>query len=179
MSKFVDVLLEAARGWLGHMEVTRNSSPEIDQWLAYAHAHPGDPWCPAYVCAMHREAAVHLDVPNPCPRTDSVHTMYERALSSIELMLPVPVPGCVYFLDHGHRTGHCGIVTLVSPSGTVLAEISGNTNAAGSREGNTIAEHHGRPELTHGGKILGYALFAPDDPPALLGIDSLPQSPFA
>ncbi len=171
---FRAALLAAMSGSLGITETARNSSPVIDQWLAYAHAKPGDPWCPAYVCAMHRIAAVNCDVANPCPRTDGVHAMW--ASTPLQCRVAIPYPGCVYFLEHTPHSGHCGIVEVVSPAGVVVSETSGNTNAAGSREGNTVAEHHGPPELSHGGKLLGYADYSeliPED------LGDLPPSPFA
>ncbi len=35
-------------------------------------------------------------------------------------------------------------------------EVSGNTNAEGSREGDRWAIHHGTPEASHGGMLLSY-----------------------
>ena len=40
-----------------------------------------------------------------------------------------------------------------------MLEISGNTNGEGSREGNQWAIHHGYPEVSHGGMLLGYLDF--------------------
>lgn len=156
--EFRRALLEAARNALGTIETAPNSGPEIDAWLSYVHARPGLPWCPAFVCFMHRIAAVQVGVPNPCPRTDGVHAMWDLVLP--ECKVTIPFPGCAYFLDHGKGKGHTGIVEVVSPGGTVMVEISGNTNAAGSREGNQVAEHHGPPELSHGGRLMGYADFS-------------------
>ena len=172
--EFRAALRRAARSFLGTKETARNSGPEIDAWLEYVHAKPGDPWCPAFVSFMHRCAAVLLDVPNTCPRTDSVHRMWE--LTPPQCRVAIPYPGCTYFIEHSPTSGHTGIVDIVSPGGTVMSEISGNTNGAGSREGNQVAEHHGPPELSHGGKLLGFADYAELIAP---GLGELPPSPFA
>ena len=152
---FRSAMRRAARSFIGTKETAPNSGPEIDVWQEYCHSEPGKPWCPCFVCWAHRCAAVLLGVPNPCPRTASVHRMWE--LTPEACKVAVPYPGCVYFLEHTPHTGHTGIVDIVSPGGTVMIEISGNTNAAGSREGNCVAEHHGPPELSHGGRLIGYA----------------------
>ena len=148
-------LLRIAAATVGVVELSHNSGPEIDDWLAYAHAKPGDPWCASWVATMHHYAANAVNSINPCPRSATVITMWDLTLP--ECRRPVPYPGCVYFLDHGGHTGHAGIIETVSPGGTVMSEVSGNTNGAGSREGDRVARHHGPPELSHGGKLLGFA----------------------
>lgn len=170
---FRGALRRAARTFIGTKEDATNSGPEIDAWLEYAHAKPGQPWCPAFVTFMHRCAAVLLDVPNPCPRTDGVHRMWELTPGACKVA--IPYPGCTYFLEHTPTTGHTGIVDIVSPAGIVLSEISGNTNGAGSREGNQVAEHSGPPERSHGGRLLGYADYAEL---IALRLGELPPSPF-
>ncbi len=96
-------------------------------------------------------------------------------LTPPQCRVTIPYPGCTYFLEHTPTTGHEGVIEVVTPAGIVAAEISGNTNAKGSREGNTVARHTGPPELSHGGKLLGYADFAEL---IALGLGELPPSPF-
>jgi hypothetical protein len=81
------------------------------------------------------------------------------ALTEPICRVQVPTPGCVYVLKHSEHTGHVGIVETVDDAGNVLTEISGNTNEAGSREGNAVARHHGPPQVSHGGVLLGYLDF--------------------
>lgn len=57
----------------------------------------------------------------------------------IATLLGVPAPGRTFVLEPG------GVL-----------EVSANTNAAGSREGDRWAVHHGSPEISHGGVLLGY-----------------------
>lgn len=156
--EFRAALLTAARGTVGIKETSANSGPEIDDWLAYVHLQPGNPWCAAWAASMHDYAAKAVNSINPCPRSGSVLTMWSLVLP--ECKRPVPYPGCVYFLQHSEHTGHVGIVDVVSPGGTVIAEISGNTNDVGSREGNMVQVHHGPPELSHKGRLLGYVDFS-------------------
>jgi hypothetical protein len=104
------------------------------------------------------KAATKLAMRNPCPRTAGVLRMWE--LLPDHFKTQIPKPGAIYFLDHGKGLGHEGIVEAVTPALVVASEISGNTNEQGSREGNAIARHLGPPELSHHGKLLGYADFS-------------------
>lgn len=180
-SEFVRELLDAASAAVGTVETTRNSGPEIDAWLAYVHAEPGDPWCAAFVCWMHRIAAVSCDVIQPCPRTAGALSMYAKAPE--ECRVDLPAPGDVFVLDVGEAggAGHVGIVEVVSPSGETITSCEGNTNAAGSREGNCVARHTWVPRSGKRGRLVGYLRFSmllPDDVPEPLPLGVLPKSPF-
>src|SRR5688572_19165295 len=114
-SEFVRELLDAASNAVGTTETTRNSGPEIDSWLRYVHAAPGNPWCVAFVAFMHRIAAVSCDTINTCPRTAGALNLY--ALSDDECRVDLPCPGDVFVLDVGEPggAGHVGIVQVVTP----------------------------------------------------------------
>jgi hypothetical protein len=159
-SDFVRELLDAARMSLGTTETTRNSGPEIDAWLKYAHSEPGKPWCAAWVVFMHRIAAVSCDVVSPCPRTAGSLDLWAKAPD--ECKTDLPAPGDVFILDTGYPggAGHCGIVETCSPGGDILETIEGNTNAAGSREGNCVARQKWQPRTGKRGKLVGYLSFA-------------------
>lgn len=153
---------------VGVREVTRNSGPEIDEWLRMVGQPPGQPWCAAFVFAVFAKAAGKLGLWNPVPRTASSQRMWRHAE-------PIcrdsnPKPGYVYVLRHSETTGHVGIVEDVDANG-VITEISGNTfTAGGGRAGDSVARHRGQPEVTHGGVLLGYLDFdrAAQPPPGFV-----------
>jgi len=142
-------LLEAAVACametVGVKEVARNSGPEIDLWLAGVGLLPGQPWCAAWVHAMFLRAARAIGAPSPCPRTGSALRLYQLADDNFKLAWSVAVrndivrPGQIFVESHGEGKGHCGIVLGVDPKlGGVCRTVSGNTNEAGSREGNAV-----------------------------------------
>jgi len=176
MSAFTDALLTAARATLGvHEEGGRNRGPRIDEWNDAVHAPPGSPWCAAWTHGMHEIAAKACGIPNPCPRTAGALKLWHMAPEAARRQLPAP--GDVFVLDTGDPGGfgHVGIVELVTPDGQTIVSIEGNTNAAGSREGDRVAKHAWKPGEGRRGRLMGYLSLGPED----IGVTSLPPSPFA
>ena len=172
MSAYTDALLTAARATLGVHETERNRGPRVDEWNTNAGAALGSAWCASWVHGMHDIAARSLAVPNRCPRTAGALKMWHMAPESCRR--PLPAPGDVFVLDTGDPGGfgHVGIVELVTPDGETIVSIEGNTNAAGSREGNQVAKHAWKPREGRRGKLVGYLSFEPEV------VGALPQSPF-
>ena len=176
MSAFVDALLTAARATLGiHETGGNNRGPRIDEWLTGVGAAIGSPWCAAWVYGMHDIASRSLALANRCPRTAGALKMYHMAPEACRR--PLPAPGDVFVLDTGDPGGfgHVGIVELVTPDNETIVTLEGNTNGAGSREGNQVAKHTWRPRDERRGKLVGYLSFEPEG----FGVASLPPSPFA
>ena len=158
--------LEIAVSYLGvHESGGNNRGPEVDQFLASVGLNPGYAWCTAFLYFCFRQAVQrrpinlapgidYIPPPNPCPRTASAIKLWK--LSDMAWRDSNPAPGALYILDHGGGTGHAGIIETVDDGNNVLTEISGNTNAAGSREGNCVWRHGGPPEISHGGTLLGF-----------------------
>jgi hypothetical protein len=156
------VATQIAVGELGAREQGgANRGPQVDQYLAAVRLDPGFPWCAAFAFWCFEMAARRMGITNPMPRTASTRRLWE--LADRHFRDPNPAPGRVYVLDHGNSQGHTGIVLSVDALGNVFEEVSGNTNAAGAREGNAVAIHRGTPEVSHGGTLLGYLDF--DRPP--------------
>lgn len=149
----------------------RNRGPEPDRYARQVGLDPergAYAWCTSGLYDAFLEAARQRGVPCPFPRTAKAvrawQLLYERCLES------APARGHVYVLDHGKPGqllaewqsdrwtdgGHIGIVCAVDAQGEVEDEVSANTNAAGSREGNCWWMKHGTPEVSHGGILLGY-----------------------
>jgi len=170
VSDFTDRLMFEARKMLGvREEGGANRGTMIDIWNREAGAPVGSPWCASFVHAMHKAASDYLGIFNPCPRTASTHALWTMADPASKSSLPAP--GDVFVVDHGldaegNRIGHCGIVIAVTPDGQTIVSIEGNTNAAGSREGDSVAQHTWRPRDGKRGTLLGYIAFDPGQAPA-------------
>lgn len=159
MPSITEVALEIALTQL-HVreEGGNNRGRQVEEYLASVRLLPGEPWCCAGMFWCFERAARRLQIPNPFPRTGSGIRLWD--LSDRVCRDSNPRPGYVYVLDHGDHKSHVGIVRNLSELGDVDEEVSFNTNAAGSREGNQVAIHHGTPEVSHGGQLLGYLDFA-------------------
>ena len=116
-----------------------NCGPEVARYLRSVKLDPGNPWCAAFVFCMYEDAAIALGktlggpVFNPLHRTGSVKSMWNHA--PVEWRTMSPTRGSVAIhMQAGHN--HCGIYLASSP--THAATVEGNTNEAGSREGNSV-----------------------------------------
>jgi len=127
------------------------------------------PWCTDGMYCVFREAARQKRLVNPFPRTAKAVSVY--TLAEPICRVSNPTPGCVGVLDHGKKwaaelgsgqrltdNGH-----IVIANETLTGDLSGNTNASGSREGNCWAEKlwpdGGDPAATHGGVLLAWLDF--------------------
>jgi hypothetical protein len=153
-SSLQQAAVEIAVSQLGvHEQGGNNRGPEVDLYLASVGLGPGFSWCSAFVFWCFREAARRLGLVNPCPRTAGAVKLW--TLTEPICRDQTPAPGAIYVLDHGGGKGHAGIVESIDDAG-VISEVSGNTNQAGSREGNAVGMHAGAPATVHGGTLLGY-----------------------
>jgi hypothetical protein len=137
-----------ARTYVGVRETKGepNRGPEVDRFLRTVGLDPEKgaySWCAAFCYTVYKEAAEHLGVVNPCPKTAGVLKMWERSPVKARVLMheardnPSLIrPGALYVADHGHGKGHIEIVTAVIPS--AVKTIGGNTNGAGSREGDGV-----------------------------------------
>jgi hypothetical protein len=137
---------------LGVRETARNSGPWIDQVLAQVHAKPGDPWCAATLFEIFQRAATACGVPNPCRKSAGALRIYALAEERYKVPASAVVSnpallkgGMAFFEDHsgdprdGVGAGHCGVIVEDWDGTSAMVKcISGNTNMAGSREGNAI-----------------------------------------
>jgi hypothetical protein len=142
MNVLTDQIVHEARLHVGVKEVGRNDGPEVRAWLARVKRKPPAPWCAAFAWSMVDDACKALELTNPLKPVAGVHLMIHMA-RELRAWTSEPCPGFVFAIDHGvdkvtrARLGHCGIVVEVGPMH--LTTIEGNTNEAGSREGNCVA----------------------------------------
>lgn len=155
MASLTEAALAFAVSQIGvHEQGGNNRGPEVNRFLASVGLLPGYAWCAAFVFFCFKQAAQQLSLVNPCPRTAGAIKLW--TLTEPICRVTTPAPGCIYVLDHGKGQGHAGLIELVNAD-SMISEVSGNTNAAGSREGNAVARHTGAsPETIHGGVLLGY-----------------------
>ncbi len=151
-----EAALSVAISQLGvHEEGGNNRGQRVEEYLASVGLPGGYSWCAAFVHWCFKQAAARIGLVNPCPKTGGVLKLW--TLTEPICRATTPAPGAIYVLDHGGGKGHAGIIETVSDG--AIREISGNTNALGSREGNAVARHAGAsPEAIHGGKLIGYLM---------------------
>lgn len=125
----------------------------------------GFPWCTSSCWCIFEEAARQKGYANPMLKTGKAVEVRNRAPAAC--LVSNPRPGSVIILDHGTQwidqlgggerltdSGHCCIANAA-----VSGDLSGNTNLAGSRDGNAMAEKlwpdGGDAAAVHGGVIVG------------------------
>ena len=124
----------------------RNDGKRVEEYLAYAGLSKGNPWCAAFVCWALGKAGIEN------PRSGYSPALFPKSKvvwrrsggkSAIKCLttascLTLPQPGDVfgiYFPEKG-RIAHAGFVD--SWKGNFLITVEGNTNLAGSREGDGV-----------------------------------------
>jgi hypothetical protein len=133
-------LLKAAQKEIGVCEDLENSGARVDQYCAYV-GFKKVAWCAAFCSWCFRQAGYKE------PRTAWSPTLFPAGRLARDA-LPGMVMG-IYFPSKG-RIAHVGIVERIQ--GDYLYVIEGNTNAAGSREGDCVMR-----KLRHKRTIAKYA----------------------
>lgn len=128
--------------------VGSNDGPEVRAYLASVGLPPRLFWCMAFVYWCFDRAARDAGIGNPCPKTGSVMTAWNRVNSrspqhiitrSAAIANPSLVKsGQVFILDYGRGMGHTGFVK--NANGGSLTTIEGNTNNDGSNNGIGVFE---------------------------------------
>lgn len=151
-------------------ETSKNRGPEIDGYHRRLAIDPARrlPWCTSGIYDVVAVVCERRKLPNPLPRTAKAVRVWDRLYRVAGESNPAP--GRLYILDHGPPEsvltswrsdsytddGHIGACVELDELDDPF-EISGNTfEVGGSREGNCWARHHGTPEITHGGMLLGW-----------------------
>jgi len=155
MPTLAELAVEIALHYDGVREIGGNNrGPQVEAFQRSIGLDPGDPWCAAFVSFCIKEAAKALGV---TPKFQYGGSVYKLWTKNPELQLSEPGPNTVFCIDHGlsksgSRIGHTGFCVAVNPSHTeTLETMEGNTNSAGSRDGDG-AYHKSREmsEFTRG-----------------------------
>lgn len=136
------LILNIARSQLGIREATgKNDGVEVEQYLIYANNKKGEPWCASFVSWVYGQAGY------PLPRT-----AWSPALFPLDKRTDKPQPADVFgiYFPKLKRIAHCGIVE--GSRANWIYTIEGNTNLAGSREGDGVYR-----KLRHRRSIKYYA----------------------
>lgn len=122
---------------VGIRETSKNYSPAISRFLAFVGISKPSPWCAAFACTMVNDACKKLGIKNKMPKSASVHALVIKAKKA-GLWTPACTPGYLCAHDSGGGKGHMGIAASYKLSNDDVMSIEGNTNKAGSREGDSV-----------------------------------------
>jgi len=135
-------------------KVGQNRGPRVDEYIRSTGLDPaanpphGYPWCMCFVYWCFVQASKNLHLTNPCTRTASVISHWGRTGGRKILAVAagadhsLVLPGMV-FCKSADAHSHTGIVVGTTDEGVVTCE--GNTNQAGSREGDSVVLGKVRP----------------------------------
>ena len=123
-----EIVLSVARPMVGQREVGDNDGPFVKEILASVGLSPGSPWCAAFNYYVFEKAGFAGRVPRSAWSPDWVKGGRRGNPH------PSDVFG-IYFASKG-RVAHTGLVE--SSDGVFVTTIEGNTNQAGSREGDGV-----------------------------------------
>lgn len=156
---FDELLARWMEAHQGKLEIWgRNDGPDIREWLRRIGLAPGNEWCAATVYAGCYDVSRALKVVNPCPRTGGALKLWK--LSDVVCRVVTPKRGDVGVLDHGKGKGHVIVCTAPLVEDVGLTWASGNTNADGSRTGDSLLVKTGDPEKVHHGELVGWLRFS-------------------
>lgn len=138
------LLVERAKSYIGTKERGgKNRGPEIDRFNRTVGVALGSPWCLSFQYTVFEEVyADKLRQKNPLPRTAHCMTLYNMVRrGECPELITMPAtkaqPGDLLILDHGGGKGHVEMVVERLDDG-MLVTVGGNTNRAGSREGDGV-----------------------------------------
>lgn len=151
------VVVEVAKNYLGHKEMPGNifdvKSP-LGKIIIEAGQRDGEAWCAYFTEAIFVETLRKLF------SASAVQTFKNFKDAGYEVS-DVPFVGALVIWQRykdGKPTwqGHAGIVSKVNSDGSFVA-VEGNTNSAGSREGDSVQEKTRRNvRVENGLNILGF-----------------------
>jgi hypothetical protein len=121
---------------VGVRELTgNNDGKQVETYLRYVHLGKGNPWCAAFVCWTLDQAHVANPRSGYCPDLFSAkRRVWRRDAKANGVPVTSDVFG-LYFPEKG-RIAHVGFVDHWT--NTVVTTTEGNTNEAGSREGDGV-----------------------------------------
>ena len=119
--------------YVGQMESGKNSGPFVTMILKAVGLPAGSPWCASLVSYCLIKAGY---IGGPTSGRAAVRS-WLRWADHMGFIRLNPRRGDLAFVMHTETTGHIGAVTKVNEDGS-FEFISGNTNDAGSREGDGV-----------------------------------------
>lgn len=123
---------------IGVRELTgHNDGVRVIQYLQSAHLSKGNPWCAAFVCWTYKQSNVNTIISGYSPAWfPNSNTIYTRGSAINRIPDRADVFG-IYFKNKG-RIAHVGFIDKWPPNNSYCVTVEGNTNEAGSREGDGV-----------------------------------------
>jgi hypothetical protein len=136
------LIAKIASGEIGTREVGNNAGKDIVEYQEATWLQPGAwPWCAAFVCWVLREVSNQTTVPWRRPRTagawDFEKWATDRSGAGVELIKPRSRGKIKKGDILVYTFSHIGIAVADEKNSSV-ATVEGNTNKAGSREGDGV-----------------------------------------
>lgn len=121
---------------IGIRELTGNNDGKaVETYLKYVYLSKGNPWCAAFVCWVLSQNNIKNPRSGYCPVLfSSSNIIYQRDKKNNLPPLPADIFG-IYFTEKS-RIAHVGFVE--SWNAKTVSTVEGNTNQAGSREGDGV-----------------------------------------
>lgn len=125
------------RNEIGVREQTgHNDGIRVETYLASCHLSKGNPWCAAFITWTYRTAGIKAVVSGYAPNWfQGKNIIYVRGSKKNTSPQPADVFG-IYF-PAKKRIAHVGFIDEWK-SGSLAITVEGNTNEAGSREGDGV-----------------------------------------
>lgn len=139
-------MVREAEALLDVREATgRNDGPQVAWILSHVELAEGFSWCGAFVYTAMAEAGVTLPAPARAyawaPTWTASRVIWKVGdLKALAPDVATPGPGDVFGLWFAskQRVAHVGLITDWQPGNKYALTIEGNTNTAGSREGDGV-----------------------------------------
>ena len=129
---------ETYRSQIGVRELTgRNDGQQVEIFLASCKLAKGNPWCAAFVTWTFKTAGVKTVVSGYSPAWfPTSNTIYTRGSTKNKTPQTADVFG-IWFSSK-NRIAHVGFIDEWQPPNAYCITVEGNTNEAGSREGDGV-----------------------------------------
>ena len=121
---------------IGTRELTgHNDGKSVEMYLRYCKLSKGEPWCAAFVCWCLGQNKITNPRSGYCPDLFSPKsTIWKR--NNHNNITPIPTDVFGLFFPEKGRIAHVGFIEHWSSS--TITTVEGNTNEAGSREGDGV-----------------------------------------
>jgi hypothetical protein len=133
-------IVQIAESQVGVREVGHNSGTQVEMYQRAAGGlASGEPWCVAFCYWVADQLCKELQIANPLFKTEHAQTLFNSTLPKYKSVVPdfTMGRGFIFIMKHvNSNSGHAG---FCKNANTPLFEtIEGNTNEAGSAEGDGV-----------------------------------------
>jgi len=127
-------LVNAAYKYVGVKEATNNNDgKQVEYILSTVHLKKGNPWCAALQARIHDDVNIKNPHSGYSPDWFKTNVVYNKKKMSLTKFKAQKGQVCGFYIPSKGRIGHVGMI--VGEMGNFYITIEGNTNDAGSDEG--------------------------------------------